>query len=134
MATQSQTIEAVFKASGGTAFMKAFDNAQRSVDNFKQAGKNIADVGSTLTKRVTVPLVALGAAALKVGSEYQTSMSSVQAISGATASEMEVLEAVAREMGSTTRYSASESADALGYMALTLARAFIKKLIIKNIG
>jgi TP901 family phage tail tape measure protein len=42
----------------------------------------------------------------------------VQAISGASAEEMEVLKNTAKEYGKTTKFSASESADALSYMAL----------------
>ena len=115
---EQQVFEAVFKATGVNDFQKAIGQAQESVSKFEEGSKKIRDVGSTLTKRVTAPLVALGGIAIAVGSQYETSMSSVQAISGATASEMETLRAVAREMGATTRYSASESADALGYMAL----------------
>ena len=115
---EQQVLEAVFKATGVSDFQKAISGAQESIKNFEGASKKIRDAGSTLTKRVTAPLVALGGIAMAVGSQYETSMSSVQAISGATAGEMETLRAVAREMGATTRYSASESADALGYMAL----------------
>ena len=115
---EQQVFEAVFKATGVSDFQKAISGAQESVKSFEGASKKIRDAGSTLTKRVTAPLVALGGIAMAVGSQYETSMSSVQAISGATADEMETLRAVAREMGATTRYSASESADALGYMAL----------------
>src|SRR5699024_6757869 len=115
---EQQVFEAVFKATGVSDCQKAISGAQESIKSFEGASKKIRDAGSTLTKRVTAPLVALGGIAMAVGSKYETSMSSVQAISGATADEMEALEAVAREMGATTRYSASESADALGYMAL----------------
>ena len=115
---EQQVFEAVFKATGVSDFQRAIGQAQESVSKFEEGSKKIRDAGSTLTKRVTAPLVALGGIAMAVGSQYETSMSSVQAISGATADEMETLRAVAREMGATTRYSASESADALGYMAL----------------
>ena len=115
---EQQVFEAVFKATGVSDFQKAISGAQESVSKFEEGSKKIRDAGSTLTKRVTAPLVALGGIAMAVGSQYETSMSSVQAISGATAGEMETLESVAREMGATTRYSASEAADALGYMAL----------------
>ena len=115
---EQQVFEAVFKATGVSDFQRAIGQAQESVSKFEDGSKKIRDAGSTLMKRVTAPLVALGGIAIAVGSQYETSMSSVQAISGATADEMETLRAVAREMGATTRYSASESADALGYMAL----------------
>ena len=45
-------------------------------------------------------------------------MSEVQAISGASAADMEQLEATAREYGATTVFSASEAAEALKYMSL----------------
>lgn len=55
---------------------------------------------------------------IEVGKTFEKSMSNVQAISGASADEMELLTATAKEYGSTTQFSASEAADALGYMAL----------------
>lgn len=55
---------------------------------------------------------------IEVGKTFDKSMSNVQAISGATAEEMELLTQTAKEYGSTTQFSASEAADALGYMAL----------------
>lgn len=115
---EQQVFEAVFKATGVSDFEKAIAGAQNSIKSFENASGKLKDTGKTLTKRVTAPLVALGGVAMAVGSQYEASMSNVQAISGSTADEMKVLEGVAREMGATTRYSASESADALSYMAL----------------
>ena len=53
-----------------------------------------------------------------LGMTFETSMSKVQALSGASADEMTLLEGKARELGSTTNFSASQVADAFGYMAL----------------
>ncbi len=55
---------------------------------------------------------------VNVGKTFEASMSNVAALSGATAEELELLEQTARDFGSTTQFSASEAADALGYMAL----------------
>lgn len=96
----------------------AMKDVQSSADTLGSMGKTIAGLGAALTAGITVPAVAAASASVKLGSEFQTSMSKVQAISGATSQEMEVLESTAREMGATTRYSASEAADALSYMAL----------------
>lgn len=52
------------------------------------------------------------------GISFEASMSNVSALSGATEGEYAALEAKAREMGAATTFSASEAADALGYMAL----------------
>ena len=74
--------------------------------------------GTTLTTCVTVPLAGIGAASVKTAADFESSMSNVQALSGATGSELEQLSNLAKEMGANTQFSASEAADALGYMAL----------------
>ena len=63
-------------------------------------------------------IVGLGTAAVKVGSEFEASMSNVAAISGATGNDLDKLTAKAQEMGAKTKFSASESADAFSYMAM----------------
>lgn len=55
---------------------------------------------------------------VRTGMTYEASMSNVAAISGATTKELEQLSEKAEEMGATTKFTASESADAFGYMAL----------------
>ncbi|MCC2864918.1 phage tail tape measure protein [Anaerovorax odorimutans] len=71
-----------------------------------------------MTSKVTLPIVGLGAAAVKTASEFEAGMSKVQAISGASSSDMEALTAKAQEMGIKTKFSASESAEAFQYMAM----------------
>ncbi len=63
-------------------------------------------------------IAGIGMAAIKAGSEFEAGMSEVQAISGASASDMEKLSAKAKEMGAKTKFSASESAEAFKYMAM----------------
>ncbi len=60
----------------------------------------------------------LGTASAKVGMDFEAQMSKVGAISGATAEDMEVLTAKAQEMGATTKFTATESGQALEYMAM----------------
>lgn len=91
---------------------------QEAGQKIEAVGKKISSVGSGMTKGVTAPIVAAAAAAVKVTADFDTSMSKVRALSGATGDEFEALRNKAREMGSTTQYSASEAADALSYMAL----------------
>lgn len=66
----------------------------------------------------TTALGGLGLAVTKVGKDFEAQMSKVSAISGATAEEMERLEAKAKELGATTQFSAKEAGEALEYMAL----------------
>ena len=56
--------------------------------------------------------------AINTGMEFEAAMSQVAAISGASAEEMERLTAAARHYGETTKFTASQAAEALNYMAL----------------
>ena len=55
---------------------------------------------------------------VEVGKTFDTSMSQVSAVSGASAEDMELLRDKAKEMGSTTKFTASEAANAFNYMAM----------------
>ena len=61
---------------------------------------------------------ALYAGPVKKAAEFEAQMSSVQAISGASAGDMAKLSALAKEMGATTQFTAVESGKALEYMAM----------------
>ena len=69
-------------------------------------------------KKAAQEVVDFGKEVVQTGMTFESSMSSVAAISGATADELGVLEEKAKQMGATTKYTAAESADAFGYMAL----------------
>ncbi|RGE66689.1 phage tail tape measure protein [Anaerotruncus colihominis] len=55
---------------------------------------------------------------IKIAGDFEAGMSTVEALSGATAAEMEQLSSVAKELGATTKFTAQEAADAMGYMAM----------------
>jgi TP901 family phage tail tape measure protein len=55
---------------------------------------------------------------VEMGSQFEASMSKVEAVSGATGSDLDALTEKAKEMGSTTMFSASQAADAMNYMAM----------------
>lgn len=92
---------------------------------FKKALSGLQKSGSAVAKVIAGSFAAAGSAlsgvgiyAFKVGSDFEAAMSKVQAISGATSGELDQLEAKAKEMGATTKFSATESAEALQYMAM----------------
>ena len=86
--------------------------------SLEKAGDKIATVGTNLTKYVTVPILGVGTAAVKTTADFDASMSKVAAVSGATGEDFDALRAKACEMGSQTKFSASEAADAMNYMAM----------------
>ncbi len=78
-------------------------------------------VGNLISQGINLLISKLGDLAkdvIQTGESFTSSMSEVQAISGATAEQLEILEQTARKYGASTKFSATEAADALKYMAL----------------
>ena len=111
---------------------KDFKDAKGDIKSYEDAvgGLNsaISDVSGDLKGIVSAAagaVAAVGTAAVgavskatEVGAGFEKSMSKVQAISGATEEDLAALEQAAKNMGASTSKTASESADALSYMAL----------------
>lgn len=81
-------------------------------------GATMKSVGRSMSMYVTAPVVAGFGLAAKKSIDFDDSMRKVKATSGATSGEFQQLRDKALEMGAKTKFSASESADALNYMAL----------------
>ena len=86
-------------------------------ESLKSAGDKVSSAGEKLIP-VTDAVTAVGVAAVKTASDFDASMSQVAAVSGATGEDFDKLRAKAREMGAKTKFSASEAADAMNYMAM----------------
>lgn len=105
------------------------DNYADSLDEM-EAAQEKASEGFTVMKGALASLVAdgirlaidgmkeLAKQTLEAGMNFEQGMAQVQAISGASAEEMDALTAKAKEMGATTKFSATESAEAFNYMAM----------------
>lgn len=78
----------------------------------------ITKIFTTAVTAVSAGFIAAGTAATKVGSEFEAAMSKVSAVSGATGKDLDTLTEKAKEMGATTQFSASQSAEAFQYMAM----------------
>lgn len=92
-----------------------FENGLNSLKGSTDKAMNTI---KTAVTAVATLMAALGGYAIKVGSDFEAGMSKVQAISGATKEEMAQLTEKAKEMGSKTKFSATESAEAFQYMAM----------------
>ncbi|HDD0598305.1 TPA: phage tail tape measure protein [Staphylococcus aureus] len=101
-----------------SAMGKLGNNFNNFGPKLQEIGNSMKNVGRNMTMYVTAPVVAGFAVAAKKGIEFDDSMRKVKATSGATGEEFEALKKKAREMGATTKFSASDSAEALNYMAL----------------
>lgn len=92
--------------------------ARESNEGYTVLKGTLANLASTAVTAAVGGIKDAASAVVEIGSAFETSMSKVSALSGATGDDLAALEAKARELGSTTTFSASQAADALGYMAL----------------
>lgn len=106
---------------------KGLTNAKKELEkltnetdnNFKGLGASAKALGTAIAGAFAVgKVVDFGKTVINSTAEFSDSMKKVRALSGATGKDLEDLTALAKEMGKTTSFSAKDSADAMGYMAL----------------
>ena len=73
---------------------------------------------ATSVATVSAGIGTIGTAAARVGMDFEAALSKVSSISGATGNDLQSLTNKAKEMGATTKFSATESAEAFQYMAM----------------
>ena len=88
-----------------TSFERGMKKAQKDLTKF---GRNLKRTGQTLTRSLTLPIIGLGAVAVKTFMDFEQSMLKVKAISGATDQEFKALTESARELGASTMFTASQ--------------------------
>ena len=99
-------------------------NAGSALQKIGDAGEVLQNVGGKISGAgekllpITAGVTSLGTAAVKTASDFDSAMSKVAAVSGATGDDLQALRDKAREMGSKTKFSASEAAEAMNYMAM----------------
>lgn len=86
-------------------------------NKFTKVSKKIDNMGSKLTTSLTLPILAIGTAAVTTGNDFEKQMSRVQAIAGATKEELEKLTNQAIDLGASTSFSASEAASGMENLA-----------------
>lgn len=103
-------------------YEKGLDNAESRASKVGSALKKgvgtVAKVGAAAVGAAAAGMVAFGKSSVDAGMTFDSSMSQVAATMGKTVDEIGDLRDFAQEMGRTTAFSASQSADALNYMAL----------------
>lgn len=109
---------------------QGMEETDESTTNAANSARNAANGGFTVLKGVIANLATqvvtkaiegfknLAKEVVTTGMEFDSAMSKVAAISGASAEEMAMLTQKAQEMGRTTKFTASESAEAFNYMAM----------------
>lgn len=114
---------------------KELDNSSTAMTKLTAAGEKLQSVGDTISgvgkkmMPVTLGITALGTAAVSTAANFESAMSQVQAtmgitkdsmseVDGQSVNTMDALTDLAKQMGETTAFSATECAEALNYLAL----------------
>lgn len=105
-------------AQSQTSWDKFRETVQEASEKLKSVGEKMTTIGKNLTTKVTTPLAALGAGIVKVGMDFDSQMSKVAAVSGATGQEFDSLREKAKELGATTKFTSSQVAEGMEYLAL----------------
>jgi len=81
-------------------------------------GSSMRNIGTTMGITVGVPLAMLGTTAVKTFAGFEESMDKVKAVSNGTEEQMSILTEQARDLGRETQFSATQAADAMGFLAM----------------
>lgn len=96
---------------------QAGDNLEAFGNKVSNISSKIDNLGNTLTTSLTLPVLAIGTAAVTAGNDFEAQMSRVQAIAGATKEELELLTNQAIDLGAETSFSATEAAAGMENLA-----------------
>ena len=102
----------------GDAMEDAGQSAENASGGFTVMKGILADLASNAIQMCVSAMKDFVTQSIETGKNFDSAMSEVSAISGATGKDLQMLRDTAKEFGSTTMFSASEAADALKYMSL----------------
>lgn len=94
------------------------ESSEKATQYWTGAGSKIKSIVSTITAATGAGAVVAGTAAINAGKSFEAGMGEVQAISGASRKDLEALTNKAKEMGATTKFSATQASEGLKYMAM----------------
>lgn len=123
--TIGTNVSNAFKSGVDSAKNALKELPEKASEALKETGEKLKSIAETVAKSATVAIsaasagiVAFGKSAVETGANFDKSMSQVAATMGKSVNEIADLREFAQEMGRTTAFSATDSADALNYMAL----------------
>lgn len=95
-----------------------FSGLKNMASKLKDSLKTVAEIAGKAIIGVSTGILGAGTASTNVGMNFEAAMSKVSAISGESGESLEDLTEKAKEMGASTKFSATESAEAFQYMAM----------------
>lgn len=100
-----------------TANIKDFQSKMKKAQKgFNKFGNGMKSAGKSMSTALSGPIAALGVGAVMAAANFEKAMNKVAAVTGAAGKEFEDLNKQALELGATTQFSASQAADAMGFL------------------
>lgn len=87
-------------------------------DRARRTGKNLRNMGAGMSLAVTAPALLGFKSILGAAGDFEKAMNNVRAISGTTGDGFKKLDQLARDLGASTKFSATQAADAMGFLAM----------------
>jgi phage-related minor tail protein len=105
------------------------ESHQNLIRGLKGTASQMKSIGKEMSMAITGPLVAMGGLAVKTFADFEQSMAKVQAVSGATGQQFKTLNQLAKDLGATTRFTATEVSELmLNYSKLGFSAGEIEKI------
>ena len=99
------------------ANLKGFNRAMKKARmSMKRFGANMKRVGASMTTNMTMPLLAIGAAGVKLAAQFGSSMTKIRTLVGASSAELKSYEGDVKSLSATTGQSAEELANGLFFI------------------
>lgn len=108
----------------GNQMKGAMPSSNGFAESLKKMGESLKGIGEKMTSAgkslapLSTALAGIGAISIKTAADFEAQMSKVQAISGASAGDMDKLSASAKEWGANSKFSATEAGQAFEYMGM----------------
>lgn len=100
------------------AMSEAGKKAAKSMEGVNNASRKMTQVGQNMALKVSAPIVGFGVLSLRASARFEQAMNKVGVLTNATGEDFDKLQNLARELGKTTQFSASQAADAMGFLAM----------------
>ena len=97
---------------------KAGDSVAGFSNRFKRIGAGMQRTSRSMSIGLTAPILGFGAFIAKTAGDFEAGMNNVRAVSGATGEDFDKLKVQAKELGATTKFTAAQAAEGMGFLAM----------------
>ena len=102
----------------GADLSKLDSDLKRVGNKLSKMGSQFGQIGRSISTKVTVPITLAGGAMLRTAGNFEQGMNQVRAITQASEEDFISLEKQAKQLGKTTRFSATQASEGMSFLAM----------------